>query len=87
MKKIACMLALLTGVLMLAGCGDNGVDENKSPEQIKQEVSSMDQAEISKMVELYTAEIEKKSVELKAEADKLSNIPLTSMFGDEAKGI
>lgn len=87
MKKMLMLLGIVCGVVFLAGCGDTKVDENKSPEQIKQEVAKMDVSDIQKTVAAYQAEIAKKADALKVEGDKLSKIPLTQQFGDEAKGI
>ncbi len=83
MKSVFTALVVGLG-LMLTGCGD-GADENKTPEQIKQEVTTLDTAKIQKMVETYTKAVEAKSAELKVEVDKLAKIPLKDMLGDEAK--
>ena len=87
MKKMLMMLGIVCGALFFAGCGDAKVDENKTPDEIKQEVAKMSTSDIQKMVEAYKAEIEKKAEALKAEGDKLSKIPLTQQLGDEANGI
>lgn len=84
MKKFMLMALLCCGALFLAGCGDS-VDENKTPEQIKTEVASMNAADIQKMIEKYQKAIEEKAAEVKVEADKLAKIPLTQQLGDEAK--
>lgn len=84
MKKLMLMALLCCGSLFLAGCGDS-VDENKTPEQIKSEITSMNAADIQKMVTKYQAAIEEKAAEIKAETDKLAKIPLTEQLGDEAK--
>ncbi len=84
MKKIMLMALLCCGAVFLAGCGDN-VDENKTPEQIKTEVASMNADDIQKVIAEYQKAIEEKAAEVKVEADKLAKIPLTEQFGDEAK--
>ena len=86
MKKFMLMALLCCGALFLAGCGDS-VDENKTPEQIKAEVASMNAADIQKMIEKYQKAIEEKAAEVKVEADKLAKIPLTEQLGDEAKAL
>ncbi|MPN00032.1 hypothetical protein SDC9_147226 [bioreactor metagenome] len=85
MKFRVTMITLALGLLM-AGCGQKA-DENKTPEQIKQEVTQMDTAQIQKQIDVYTNAIKAKSAELKVETDKLAKIPLTEMLGDEAKSL
>ena len=84
MKKLLLMALVFCGSLFLAGCGDS-VDENKTPEQIKSEITSMDMNDIQKMIEKYQEAIAEKAAEIKAETDKLAKIPLTEQLGDEAK--
>ncbi len=79
------ILALaLCGMLFMAGCGD-GVDEAKTPEQIKSEVANMSVADIEKMAAKYQKAIAAKAAELEKEVKKLADIPLTEQLGDEAK--
>ena len=86
MKK-ALFLGLMLGcVMFLAGCGQEA-SEDKTPEQIKQEVVSMNAADIEAMIAKYNKAIEAKAAELKKETDKLSKIPLTEQLGDEAKAV
>ncbi len=71
---------------MLAGCGSS-VDENKTPEQIQQEIASWDAAKIQKVIDEYKKAIEEKAAELAAKTDELKEIPLKDMLSDKAKGI
>ena len=71
---------------MLAGCGSS-VDENKTPEQIKQEIASWDAAKIQKVIDEYSKAIAEKTSELSAKTAELKEIPLTEMLGDKAKGL
>lgn len=85
MKRIMVSLfgaALAVG--MLAGCG-NGVDENKTPEQIKAEVAKLDAAAIQKQIDAYKKAIEEKTQELAKVTDKIKEIPLTEQLSDNAK--
>ena len=86
MKKMLFISLLLCGAMFLFGCGQ-GADENKTPEQIKQEVTSMSASDIEAVIAKYTKAIEAKAAELKKETEKLSNVPLTEQLGDEAKKI
>ncbi len=87
MKKISVFAAIALGATLICGCSDDSVDTSKTPEQIKQEVASMDTAAIQKKVEAYQKALEEKAAELKAEAEKLTKIPLTELMGDDAKKI
>ena len=84
MKKLMILALALCGMLFMAGCGD-GVDEAKTPEQIKSEVANMSVADIEKMAAKYQKAIAAKAAELEKEVKKLADIPLTEQLGDEAK--
>lgn len=71
---------------ILVGCGSS-VDENKTPEEIKQEIANWDAAKIQKVIDEYAKAIEEKTRELAAKTDELKEIPLTEMLGEKAKGI
>ena len=86
MKKLFILGMMACSMIFLAGCGE-GVDENKTPAQIQSEVANMDAEDIQAMITKYQKAIEKKAAELKAEADKLAEIPLTEQLGDEAKAL
>ncbi len=86
MKFFAALLTVCACLFFVAGCGES-VDENKTPEQIKQEVMNMSAADIQKKIEAYTKAIESKTAELKAETEKLAKIPLAEQLGDEAKKV
>ncbi len=84
MKRLFMAMLVLCGAVMLTGCGD-GVDENKTPAQIKSEAANMSVADLESMIAKYAKAVEKKAAELKAETAKLADIPLTEQLGDEAK--
>ena len=84
MKKLLILALAICGMLFMAGCGD-GVDESKTPEQIKSEVANMSVADIEAMAAKYQKAIAKKTAELEVEVKKLADIPLTEQLGDEAK--
>ena len=68
---------------MLTGCGSS-VDENKTPEEIRQEIADWDAAKIQKVIDEYSKAIAEKTSELAAKTDELKEIPLTEMLGDKA---
>ncbi|MCI5779608.1 MAG: hypothetical protein MR051_07345 [Lentisphaeria bacterium] len=86
MKKLMLAMAMLMAALVMVGCGSK-VDENKTPEQIKQEVAKMDAAEIQAVVADYQKAIEAKTADLKKEGEKLKGLSLSEMTGDKAKAI
>ena len=85
MKPMSLLVAALA-LGLFVGCGQK-VDENKTPEQIKQEVAKMDTAQIQKQIDAYSDAIKAKSAELQVETEKMAKIPLTQMLGDEAKSL
>ena len=86
MKKLMLALTVLATALIMVGCGSKA-DENKTPEQIKQEVATMDAASIQAVVADYQKAIEAKSAELQKESDKLKELKPEEMLGDKAKAI
>ncbi len=71
MKKISIFAAIALGATLICGCSDD-VDTSKTPEQIKQEVASMDTAAIQKKVDAYKKAMDEKAAEIKAESEKLA---------------
>jgi len=85
--KLYGFLAGLALVAMLAGCGENKIDENKPIDQVAADASRMGQAELQKMVNTYEAAIAEKSKEVQALAAQVKEIPLTELMGDKAKAL
>ena len=77
--------ALLMSAMVMYGCSQ--ADEDKTPEQIKQEIVNMDVAKIQSIIADYQEAIADKTAELEKEAAKLKEIKITEMFGEEAKAI
>jgi PBP1b-binding outer membrane lipoprotein LpoB len=86
MKNVIWILAVSVLLVGCAGPG-GGVDENKTPAQISEEVKTMDVAQIQAKIEAYKTAIEKKSAELEPVIAKLKEIPVTQLMGEEAKQI
>lgn len=86
MKKLILAMTVLAAALVMTGCGSKA-DENKNPEQIKQEVTKMDAASIQAMIADYQKAIEEKSAELQKEGEKLKGLKPEEMLGDKAKSI
>ncbi len=85
MKKLMLLMAVAVASLMLAGCSK--ADENKTPEQIKQEVAKMDAKDIQAVIDDYQKAIAAKKADLEKEAAKLKELKLEELTGDKAKSI
>lgn len=86
MKKISFVAGLIVAAL-LTGCGSGGVDESKPIDQVAAEAAEMGQAELQKMVDKYEAAIADKMAEIDVLKEKVKEIPLTEMMGEDAKAL
>jgi hypothetical protein len=86
MKPCTLVTALLA-VILLAGCGGSGADENKPINQVAAEAAAMGQAELQKMVDKYEAAVAGKMTEIDALKAKIKEIPLTEMMGEKATAL
>ncbi|MBO4492522.1 MAG: hypothetical protein J5944_14325 [Lentisphaeria bacterium] len=86
MKKLILAMTMLATALVMTGCG-NKADENKTPEQIKQEVTKMDASEIQSVIADYQKAIEEKTAELQKETEKLKGLDLSEVAGEKGKAI
>ena len=85
MKKVTLMFAgAVVAAGLLAGCGSS-VDENKTPEQIRQEIASWDSAKIQKAVDEYTKAIAAKTEELNAALAKVKDLSPQELIGESLK--
>ena len=82
---------MLAAVLLLAvGCGNNGgakVDENKPLADVKAEAEKMDTAQLRATAMKYKDAITDKQVDVEKLTEKIKEIPLTEVMGEEAKGL
>lgn len=87
MKKLMLAMMMAVCALVLAGCSGSQADENKTPEQIKQEVAKMDQAQIQKTIENYKNAIADKTAQMEKKAEELSKVPPAELLtgSDNAK--
>ena len=86
MKKLILAMTMLATALVMTGCGSKA-DENKTPEQIKQEVSTMDASQIQAVIADYQKAIEEKTAELQKETEKLKGLDLSEVAGEKGKAI
>ena len=86
MKKLMLFAAMAAAATLMFGCGSKA-DENKTPEQIKQEVAKMDASDIQAIIADYQEAIAAKQADLEKEAAKLKELKPTELLGDKAKDI
>jgi len=83
-KKPALLLVLVFLTMVVFGCSGS-VDENKPLSEVKAEAQSMSAKQLQAMIDKYKAAIDEKMGEVKVAKDKLKEIPLTQMLGEDAK--
>ena len=85
LRKVA--LCLLVGCFLVpAGCGKKA-DESKPLSDVKAEAGSMSVEKLRSMAVTYKDAITAKNGEIAKVVDKLKDIPVAKMLGDEAKGL
>ena len=72
--------------LIITGCG-GGASENKPISEVKTEAQKMSVSQLKSIIIKYKKAIESKKNEMIPLKEKLQAIPLTQMFGEEAKKI
>jgi hypothetical protein len=81
---VFCLLAV--SLLVLGGCGKKA-DETKPLSDVKAEAESMSVEKLRSMAVTYKDAITAKKGEIEKVVDKLKDIPVAEMLGDEAKGL
>jgi hypothetical protein len=82
--KYILFCALVLCALVLFGCGKKA-DESKPISEVEAEAEQMDVGELRAMAMKYKDAIAAKEPEIKKLADKLKEIPITEMMGEDAK--
>jgi hypothetical protein len=85
MRKILLALFLILPFFAM-GCGKKA-DTNKSVDQIRQEVQAMSAQDLEAYAKAYASEISKQKAEVEKIASELKEIPVTQIFGEQAKSI
>ncbi len=83
--KMILPVAVLGFVLM--GCGGGAVSETKPISAVLAEAKSMSADQLKAIVNKYQTVIDSKKTEIAKLTEKLKQIPITQMLGDEAKKI
>jgi uncharacterized protein YlxW (UPF0749 family) len=83
-KVVFCSLVVFS--LTLLGCGKKA-DESKPISEVKAEAEQMSVEKLRSMATSYREAIMSKKGEVEKLADKLKDIPLTELMGEEAKAL
>lgn len=83
-RRLVCIAVAILGVGGLAGCGEKA-DESKPLSEVKAEAQEMDTGELREMAMKYKDAIVAKQKEVTELKDKLKEIPITEIAGEEAK--
>lgn len=83
----ALLIAFCVSVMAGCGNGGGGVDETKPIAEVKTEAAQMDAGQLRDMAMSYKQAIESKLAEIEPIKEKIKEIPLTEVMGDEAKGL
>ena len=83
-RKVAFFGLLVLCSLTLLGCGKKA-DENKPIPEAKAEAEKMNVEQLRSMAMKYKEAVTAKTDEVKKFTDKLKEIPITKMMGEEAK--
>ena len=84
MMKLASVLACAVAMFCLCGCGES-VDENKTPEQVKSEVVTLNKDQIQAKIAACNAFIEKKTKEMNEVLAKVKATPLDKLLSEDTK--
>ena len=82
--RVVCVTLAMLGVGGLAGCSEK-VDEGKPLSEIKAEAEKLDAGELRAMAMKYKDAIVAKQKEVAELKDKIKEIPITEIAGEEAK--
>jgi hypothetical protein len=85
-KQAAFLGLVLAAALCLGGCGQKA-DENKPISEIQTEANSMDVDQLRSMALSYKDAILGKQGEVTKIAEKIAEIPVVDMLGEEAKNL
>ena len=87
MKKVcSVILCLVVTALMVSGCGSS-VSETKPVAEVKEEAKAMDTSQLQSMVAKYQKAIEAKKPQITKLQNKLKQIPISQLMGEDAKAI
>lgn len=85
-KFMTTAAALVMASFFIAGCGSTA-SETKPIAEVQSEAKTMSAAQLEKVVSAYKAAIQTKEVQIKALQEKVKEIPVTQLLGDEARAI
>ena len=85
-NRFKALVLILFVSLIATGCG-GGVNEDKPISEVKEEAQKMAVDQLKSVVAKYQKAVESKKTEINALKEKLKEIPVVEMLGDEAKKI
>ena len=83
-RRVVCIALAVFGVGVLAGCSEKA-DESKPLSEVKAEAQELDTGKLRDMAMKYKDAIVTKQKEVTELNDKLKEIPVTEIAGEEAK--
>ena|GEM_PF-5464353 len=88
MKHLGMLMLMCGLTFLVTGCGDDGVDEDKSVDDVKKDIEKMDAKDLRAQAEKYKEVIETKLAEVAKLKDKLpSATDLTELASEDTKNL
>ena len=88
MKHLGMLMLMCGLTFLVTGCGDDGVDEDKSVDDVKKDIEKMDAKDLRAQAEKYKEAIETKLAEVAKLKDKLpSATDLTELASEDTKNL
>jgi archaellum component FlaC len=84
MKHLGILLLMCGLAFMVTGCGDDGVDEDKSVGDVKKDIEKMDTGDLRAEAKKYKEAIEAKLAEVAKLKDKIPTDP-TKLLSEDTK--
>jgi len=87
MKKVClAVICLVVAAMMVTGCS-SGVNEKKPVAEVQQEAKTMNATQLKSTVDKYQQAIEVRKADIVGLQNRLKEIPVTQLMGDEARAI
>jgi chromosome segregation ATPase len=87
-QQFLTMVWVMLGLaLVMGGCNGDGADEQKPIGDVQAEVDKLDVDQLRAKAQDYQKQILSKQEEVTKLADKIKEIPVTELLGDEAKNL
>lgn len=87
MKFLNGIIGLAVCMTLLSGCGGEGLDEEKSIEQVTAEAAEMSREKLQKMVDQYKRAVAERQADVEALHTKLKELSISDLMGEKAKAL